>query len=305
MHPDRGPHAVRLEETVITWILNTAGALLILLALRDIFHTLWHPSSSGTVSRLIARAFWRVSHAGSRDPGSTVGSVILVSVVLAWALLIVAGFTLVYWPHMEEQFFFSSGLNPPARSDLADSVYLSLVTFATLGYGDIVPVQSWLRFVAPLEALVGFVLLSASITWVLQLYPALGRRRSLALQLKSLEQQQLAVALPQLDSSAGADLLSGLSQSLGQSRMDMTQFGHGYYFSDAVETSLPAHIGYVRELCEAGARSGRQDVRLMAGALASSLDDFATLLREDFIPAAGDTDHVLQAYRADHHRRSG
>ena len=289
----------------MTWTLNIAGALLVLLALRDIFHTLWHPSSSGTVSSLVARLCWRVSHAGSRQPGSTVGPVILVSVVLVWALLIVSGFTLVYWPYMDEQFFFSSGLNPPARSDLADSIYLSLVTFATLGYGDIVPAQSWLRFVAPLEALIGFVLLSASITWVLQLYPALGRRRSLALQLKSLEQQQFAAALPELDSSAGADVLSGLSQSVGQSRMDMTQYGHGYYFWDAAATSLPAHIGYARELSDAGARSGRQDVRLMAGALASSLDDFATLLRDDFLAVSGDTDQVLQAYRADHHRRSG
>lgn len=270
--------------------------------MRDIFHTLWHPASSGTVSSLVARGFWRAAHVGSRDPASMVGPVILVSVVLAWALLIVLGFTLVYWPFMDEQFFFSSGMSPAARSDFGDSVYLSLVTFATLGYGDIVPGQTWLRFVSPLEALLGFVLLSASITWVLQLYPALGRRRALALQLSSLEQQQLAAALPDLDSSAAADLLAALSQSLGRTRIDLTQYGHGYYFWDDETTSLPAHVGYVRELCEAGARSGRQDVRLMAGVLASSLDDFATLLRDDFGCAGDDTDERLRSYRIDHHR---
>lgn len=287
----------------MTWISAVAGALLVLLALRDIFHTLWHPGSSGSLSLLIARALWRAGHLGSRDPASVLGPLILISVVLAWSTLLVTGFALVYWPHMDQQFLFSSGLAPAARSDLGDSLYLSLVTFATLGYGDIVPAGNWLRFVAPFEALFGFVVLSASITWVLQLYPALGRRRALAVQLSALEQQQVAAEIAELDSSAGADLLSAVSQSLGQTRIDLTQYRHGYYFWDTAATSLPVHISYVRQLIDAGSRSGRQDIRLMARVLASSLDDLATLLGDAFVSAGDDTGAVLDAYRADHHRR--
>lgn len=40
----------------MTWLLTVAGALLVLLALRDIFHTLWHPSGFGTLARLVFRA---------------------------------------------------------------------------------------------------------------------------------------------------------------------------------------------------------------------------------------------------------
>jgi hypothetical protein len=54
------------------------------------------------------------------------------------------------------------------------------VTLATLGYGDIVPTSDLLRVLVPLEALVGFALLTAALSWVISVYPALSRRRSLA-----------------------------------------------------------------------------------------------------------------------------
>jgi len=273
----------------------------VLVVVLDIFHTLWHPSTSGMLSHWVGRGLWRLAHVGSRGPGSTIGPWVLVAVLLTWGSLVVLGYTLIYWAHMEESFYFSSGLSPGERSDFVDSLYLSLVTFSTLGYGDITPETAWLRLAAPLEAMTGFMLLSASITWVLQLYPALSRRRTLALELSSLQQQDLAGALPELDSSAGADLLNGLSSQVSQVRVDHTQYAHMYYFWDGPATSLPLHLSYAEQLAAAGARSGRPDVRLMAGALSSALDDFATLVRDSFVSADGDTAQVLRAYRADHH----
>ena len=57
-------------------------------------------------------------------------------------------------------------------------VYVSMVAVATLGLGDILSATPLLRIVVPLEALVGFVLLTAGISWVLQPYPELIRRRA-------------------------------------------------------------------------------------------------------------------------------
>ena len=44
--------------------------------------------------------------------------------------------------------------------DIADSLYFSITTFSTLGYGDVNPI-GYIRFIAGIESLVGFVL----ITW--------------------------------------------------------------------------------------------------------------------------------------------
>lgn len=288
------------EEAPIDWLVTGIGAAVVAFAVFDIFHTLWHPSTSGMLSAQVARAMWRMSRAGSGSPGSTIGPWILVAVLAVWALLVVGGFALVYWPWMDGDFFFSSGLKPQARADFADSVYLSLVTFGTLGYGDIVPMGNWLRFVAPLEALVGFVLLSAAITWVLQIYPALGRRRALALQVRSLQQQRYAEALPELDSSSAADTLNTLARAVGQVRMDLTQYAHSYYFWDDETTALAARVEYLAELAQQGTRSSRRDAQLAGATLSSSLDDLAELLDKEFVSGGDGTGGVLRAYREDH-----
>ncbi len=77
---------------------------------------------------------------------------------------------------MPEQFLYATGLNPANNSGFVDALYLSLMTLTTLGYRTITPTAGWLRLLGPLEALIGFALLTASLTWVTSLYPALRRR---------------------------------------------------------------------------------------------------------------------------------
>jgi hypothetical protein len=90
----------------------------------------------------------------------------MVAVTGLWTVLIVLGWTLVYWPHISHGFSYAEGLQPTVRTDFLDALYLSLVMVATLGLGDIVPDDGWLRIVAPLQALVGFALLTALVSWV-------------------------------------------------------------------------------------------------------------------------------------------
>jgi len=47
-----------------------------------------------------------------------------------------------------------------------DMVYFSLVTIATLGYGDIVPKMPLSRFVAALEAVVGQFYIAILVAWL-------------------------------------------------------------------------------------------------------------------------------------------
>jgi voltage-gated potassium channel Kch len=47
-----------------------------------------------------------------------------------------------------------TAFNPPIKA-LSTAAYFSVVTIATVGYGDIVPVSAWARFMASAEILIG------------------------------------------------------------------------------------------------------------------------------------------------------
>lgn len=72
--------------------------------------------------------------------------------VTLWALLT--------WPA-------TGSLHGPESADLLECIYLSAITFSTVGFGDIAPVGP-IRFLSGMEALTGFVLItwSASFTYL-------------------------------------------------------------------------------------------------------------------------------------------
>ncbi|MFE2164023.1 ion channel [Streptomyces sp. NPDC059447] len=159
-----------------------------LIVLRDVFHTLWHPTRHGGLSRLVMTALWQLASATARRRRASglAGPVAMMAVVALWALTAVVGWALIYWPHMPEAFTYAAGLQPAEHAGFLDALYVSLVHTSTLGLGDIAPAEGWLQILAPPEALLGFVLLSATVAWTLGIYPALARRRALALRLSHL-----------------------------------------------------------------------------------------------------------------------
>ncbi len=227
-------------------VISVAGAAIVLLVLRDIFRTLWYPTGRGTLTRVLMSLVWRVSRRWRwMRAGGAAGPLAMVTVVLSWAALVVIGGAMIYGPHIPEGFGYATGLDPDDRSPVVDAIYLSTVTVATLGFGDIVPRVGRLRLVAPLQALVGFVLLTAAVSWVLQVYPALARRRSLALKLSLLRNMAAARGEPGLDPGMTAQLLHGLASDLVQIRVDLTQYPETYYYRDqSPDAALPAVLGH-------------------------------------------------------------
>ncbi|MFF1874748.1 potassium channel family protein [Kitasatospora herbaricolor] len=126
-------------------------------------------------------AAWRLtSHLNThRRAAGLAGPLAMVPVVALWAFAATIGWALVYWPHMPVSLTHSTGLDPADHASFVDALYVSLVNLTTLGLGDIAPTAGWLRIVAPIEALVGFTLLSATLSWIIGIYPALARRRAL------------------------------------------------------------------------------------------------------------------------------
>jgi hypothetical protein len=224
----------------------------------------------------------------------------MVVVVMAWVVLIVLGWTLIYWPHLAGGFFISQALQQTRRGGLLDALYLSMVTLATLGFSDIVPTAEWLRVAVPLQAMLGFVLLTAAVTWVLQVYPVLMRRRALAIRLSLLRADAVQV-LAEEDVPMAANLLEDLAGELVQIRVDLTQHAETYYFRDGEESaSLAATIGTAAQLAWAAERSARADLRFAGKLLDTALGDFAGQLDGHFLRVGGPPQAVLSAYASDH-----
>jgi Ion channel len=106
----------------------------------------------------------------SRHPGKKRGSkrakvlyailsIIALHVVEIW----VFGVTIWALLHVPD----AGSLQGPEAADIFECVYLSAVTFSTVGFGDIAPVGA-IRFTSATEALCGFVLItwSASFTYL-------------------------------------------------------------------------------------------------------------------------------------------
>ncbi len=291
----------------MTWLLSIVGAFLVGVALLDIFRTLWHPRGFGGVARAIFTVMWRLTRPLSRGNRSSElsGPLALVSTVAVWTTLVVVGWALIYLPHLPGGFNYSSSLDPARSSGLVTAIYISFVFVATLGLGDIVPEASWLRLLVPLQALVGFVLLTAAISWTLQLYPALGRRRALARRLAALACAKTREIVTSGDVSVAASLLDGVTEGVIQVQVDLLQYGESYFFrEERAANSLAATSGVLLDLIEAGRAASAPEVRHAAEVLAAAVDDLSTAVATRYPhlddDAADDPAAVMGAFARDH-----
>ena len=283
------------------WLVSVVGGLLVMVALRDIFHTLWHPGGQGGLSQWLMRNVWRTGGGGRRRLGGLAGPVGTFVVVLTWLLLVVVGWAMVYAPHLPSGFVFGGDLDGAGRGGVLDALYLSLVTLGTLGFGDIVPETAWLRIVVPVQALVGFSLISAAVAWVVQVYPALTRRRALAVRLTLLRRSDAEALVRAPDSGLAPGLLESLAGELVRVRVDVTQYAETYYFRDAdADAALPAVLDVAAELAAAAGDSSSDDIRFAGKLLDTAVGDFVRILDENFLQRGGTVPELVAAYAADH-----
>ena len=284
------------------WAIGVAGALLVAVVVRDVFHTLFHPIGHGSIAPQVMKFVWWLLRLFRPDRriASLTGPLGIALVVLTWGAIAVLGWAMVYFAHMPNGFAYGSELNPAQRNDVLDSLYVSLVTIGTLGFGDIVPTSPLLRLIVPLEALFGFMLLTAAVSWVLQIYPALHRRRVLALQLSTLREARRAKPDLEID-SVPTDVLTGLADAVVEARNDFTQYGATYYFRDLeADASLAASLEYATALAVEAAESAHPQTRLAGALITAAVDSLAELLNQEFLRFDGDTAAVIKAYAQDH-----
>lgn len=284
------------------------GAVIILIVLRDVFHTLFHPGGNGTLSRRVMRAVWHLFRWGARgepDRLKLAGPITLIVIFSTWTLLLIVGWALVLWPFLPEDFLLPERLDPASQGGFLDALYVSLVTLATLGYGDITPETDWLRLIVPLEALVGFALVTAAISWVLSIYPVLSRRHSLARSVTLMREAEGATGRPvlSLDSQTVENILSTFISTVITVRDDLNQHPITYYFqpNDRRSALFLAAPSLLLLAEEARARECPPEIQLRGNMLWGALDDLADELGAHCgTPEDGSLQTAFHAYAADH-----
>jgi Ion channel len=160
------------------------GVFFVLVVLVDAFETVVLPRTVKRTVRL-SNAFFQIAgriYLGIgkiRPSGVRQGllvafaPLILLILISLWALLMVIGWGLIHF-----------GIGTPLGStplgsgdnSLATDLYFSGVTFLTLGYGDVVPMNALGRLLAVFEAGLGFGFLALVVSYVPVLYSSFSRR---------------------------------------------------------------------------------------------------------------------------------
>lgn len=158
------------------------GFLLLCIVFHDVFEVMLLPRRIARRLRLVRIFFnwsWSVwSFVAQRIPSvktreniiGIYGPLSLVVLMLLWAVILITAFALVFW-----------GLQP--ASGLLHLLYMSGVTFFTLGYGDVTPQTHLSKAVAVFEAGTGFGFIAIVISYLPVLYQMFSRREMHVIQL--------------------------------------------------------------------------------------------------------------------------
>ncbi len=183
-----------------TFLLTACGVFLLLFVAYDVYATILHARArAGPISELLNRNMWRVSRffafrlsrAGRHHLLNSIGPLLLPALIVVFLILVVCGFAFIYYPHMPAQFHIAA---PTGAPPWIDALYFSGITLTTLGYGDISPATTAMRFVAMIEGAAGFALISLAVTYLLTVYRALERKRAVALSFYQQAEQGADVA---------------------------------------------------------------------------------------------------------------
>ena len=287
-------------------LLPVLGALLVLLLGLDVFLTVFHSQGrGGPIGRRVSRLIWVAARSGGRRGDGSKrdgllalgGPTIVIATLFVWVLLLVTGFTLIFYPWVET-FLVSPGA---LRSPWAEALYYSAYTAATLGLGDVIANTEALRLITVLEAFGGFALLSASITYFLAIYRELITMQSLAADISGLCRAG-EVHVLDFTKAEGYEALARwceqLASSLSKVLLAHFQYPVLHYFRPQEQSrALPVQLGALLRLRGLiAADEGSAVISTLVRhpsylALVSGLESYLTDVDRLFVPGAAPEVH--------------
>ena len=216
-------------------VLPLAGAVLVVVALVDVFLVvLYARSGGGLLTPHLNHGLWKLFKAIAPNQGSLrdtilsfAGPVMMVTTIGVWVLLLLFGFALVVWPGLGGSITASIG---PTPTGFAAALYYSGYSLTTLGTGDIVPQTSGYRLLMVAQATIGFSVLTLTITYLMSVYSALVRRNRLGQTLHHLSGGTGDAAELVSGLGAGGDFQEARSTltTLGSAVLDLLESHHSY-----------------------------------------------------------------------------
>jgi hypothetical protein len=283
-------------------LLTVVGFLLVALGLQDVFHTLFHPAERGDISDWITREIWRLFRRSWTRALSFAGPFAFVAVISFWAASVTVGFALIFLPRLPQWFAFAEGLDPSSYNSFGGALNVSLGCLITLSTG-IYSTNLLIQLLMGLESTIGFALLTAAVSWILSIYPALERRKSLAHEATLLHFAE-SKGSGDLDDASDAELqqiMLGLASQVITCRNELSQFPITYYFhEEEAETALAGILHYLSDIAEKNVRR-RGAAGLGATTLGGAVDDYLKLVAQTFLRRPFTTRrNILRAFAADH-----
>lgn len=168
------------------WFEQITGALLMVLILLDVFLTvLYARANTGIISPRVAHAVWWVCKTVSQPFGkvrgrilSFCGPAILVAFVVVWAFGLTLAAALIIHPKLGTSV---RAVNEETPRDFITAIYAGGSSMSIVGVNNFTPHTASFRFIYLFNSLIGVSITFLTLVYLMQVYMALNRRNTFAL----------------------------------------------------------------------------------------------------------------------------
>jgi hypothetical protein len=241
---------------------GTAGALVLLAVLVDIFVTIFAYDGFTFLAPRYHRLLWRTLRTVSRPLPErarhavlSLGSAAMLPATLSlWLGMQTVAFAMIYLPGLGSGAF---AVAPHAGTGFGSALYLSGGDLTSLTFGDLVPRGGLYRAAVDIQTMIGLATFTLGLTYVLTAFDAMGQLNSLYARVRrnALEPNRPSTILIRRDRGGDGSQLSSFLQSLVE---ELEAYGEGlrrfpvafYFHTRRVDRSTPRIFAALGDLIE-------------------------------------------------------
>jgi hypothetical protein len=209
---------------------GAAGAALLLVALLDVFMTIFNYDGLTFLAPPFHRVMWGLLRRGTawlpdrpRHAALSLGSAAMLPATLAlWLTLEISAFAMMFLPGMAAGSF---ALTNGVGSDIGDAYYLSAGAISSLTFGDVVARNGLYRALVDVETIIGLSTFTLALTYVLTAFGALSSLNRLHARVRrnTIEPSRPETVVARHFQAGQADELPGLLSALVDDLEDYDQ----------------------------------------------------------------------------------